>query len=227
MKFWINGFGDLHYEGEFPLDAIGATKESLRAWKTRLDTLKQGQPVTRGSSEECALCYRFYTEMDSHHCSSCPLYRMQGNLMCGTMDTPWAKWHYACTGNATSADRIAAAEGMVSILEKTLAHLVMESDSTPQETKAPPPSERKPLVFGGIWKEGMEASSEKFYLTLKVFETSVKLIAVDFTGSELYRPYVLSISQEHGIKVFKSLDADVLEAFGGGDEEERLHVTLE
>jgi hypothetical protein len=225
MKFWVNGEGRLLFEGEWPSDAIGATKESLHAWQTRLDVLKQGKHVETGGAEECALCYRFYSETACYHCSNCPLYHMQGKRRCGG-ETLWGEWHVACAKKEIESQKDAA-EKMISILEKTLVHLILESDDAPKVEKVepPPPPKPEPLKLGGVWKDGNPHSPTEFYIALdQLGDKSVRLSAFDYMGHSIEHNFILCLVPSEGVSVCSSINKDVLAAFGGGDERGRLTI---
>ena len=228
MKFQVDDFGILHVEGEWPSDAIGATKESLRAWQVRLEALRKGRSVVIGGASDCALCHLFYVIAESPHCANCLLYKEQGDKNCGYGETPWGKWHDACCGNGSQ--KSAAAEGMVNILEKTLAHLVMESEDASKVEKVEPPPEPKPLTFGGAWQNerGNVHSPTEFYVKLEeCSDETIWLSAVDYMGQHINHPYLLKIKPSVGVVFCRDVNTDVLAAFGGGSERNSLKIKLE
>jgi hypothetical protein len=228
MKFLVNEEGVLVVEGTWPSDAIGATKESIRAWQTRLDALKQGKGITKGSADECALCQCFCNKASNYYCFNCPLYHMQGKQPCGPV-TIWGEWHSAWLSEKTQSQKNAA-EKMISILEKTLVHLVMESEGAPKAEKVapPPPPKPEPLKFGGKWEDEEVHSPAEFYVKLeKSFNKNVFLVAVNYMGENLSRNFLLSLSHSTGITICSSVNKDILEAFGGGDARKRLIPHLE
>ena len=231
MKFQVDDFGILHVEGEWPSDAIGATKESLRAWQVRLEALRKGRSVVIGGASDCALCECFFNSTHHPPCGKCPLYLMQGRK-CG-LGTPWGKWHDACMCHQDKHKlQIDAAEGMVAILEKTLVHVVMESEDASKVEKVEPLPEPKPLTFGGVFTNGHITSptnyTEKFYVKLEEFnDKTIMLSAVDYMGQHIDHPYLLKIKPSVGVVFCRDVNEDVLAAFGGGGERNSLKIKLE
>lgn len=230
MKFQVDDFGILHVEGEWPSDAIGATKESLRAWQVRLEALRKGRSVVIGGAIDCALCKYFFSVTTHPPCGKCPLYLMQGHK-CG-LGTPWGMWYDACICCYPGKHelQIDAAEEMVDLLEKTLVHVVMESEDSPKVEKVEPPPEPKPLTFGGAWQNerGNVHSPTEFYVKLEeCSDETIWLSAVDYMGQHINHPYLLKIKPSVGVVFCQDVNKDVLAAFGGGGERNSLKIKLE
>jgi len=117
---------------------------------------------------------------------------------------------------------------MVNILEKTLAHLVMESEDAPKVEKVEPPPEPKPLTFGGVLTNGRLTLPTEFYIKLEEFnDKTIRLSAVDYAGECVDSPYLLNIRPSVGVVFCRDVNADVLAAFGGGGERNSLKIKLE
>jgi hypothetical protein len=128
--------------------------------------------------------------------------------------------------------QIDAAEGMVAILEKTLVHVVMESEDASKVEKVEPLPEPKPLTFGGVFTNGHITSptnyTEKFYVKLEEFnDKTIMLSAVDYMGQHIDHPYLLKIKPSVGVVFCRDVNEDVLAAFGGGGERNSLKIKLE